>query len=184
MFGRKRLCEKQAQLIDLQSQKLTQVNNWLGEYLEVLKNIKALDTPQSISIGLYTQNEDIYQICVENIFVNPSYETVAEFDLFTYNLNSYLSNYDNFITKSQIEIHKIDSEYIMELVNIDTRKELRKRHASRQLEKIIFIGKLLKVSSIYGELWDETYIGINNLKHFYQKNGFTVYKDSFFMKLK
>jgi formate dehydrogenase maturation protein FdhE len=62
--------------------------------------------------------------------------------------------------------------------------ERRNGHASRLLKKIIQKSEKLKVTKIYGEIWDRTNIGFENLKEFYKKNGFDISSKTFIMKLR
>ena len=52
------------------------------------------------------------------------------------------------------------------------------------MKRFIYIAKNIGVSKIKGKLYIDTPIGIDNLKKFYIKNGFTVRKESFFIVLK
>ena len=70
---------------------------------------------------------------------------------------------------------------IIFLNNIDTNKKYeRNGHASKQLLSYVKIAHKLGKKEIRGNLWISTPIGVDKLKHFYNKNGFITGNDYFF----
>lgn len=151
------------------------------QYNQVSENIRCLEKEDAIILDLYFQNENIYCMYLSNLFEMQYASTILEADIITADLNS-INAISDFIAKSQIEVQKHDEKSVVELVNIDSSK-YREGHGSRQLQKLISICKFHKVNRIYGELWDGTPIGLDNLKHFYQKNGFEIHGEHFRMNL-
>ena len=70
----------------------------------------------------------------------------------------------------------------IELVTLDCH-ETRKGHASKLVATLVEYARINGFALIYGDLWGSTGIGIENLKSFYENNGFKVGQNSFSMHL-
>ncbi|ADU27927.1 GNAT family N-acetyltransferase [Ethanoligenens harbinense] len=72
-----------------------------------------------------------------------------------------------------------------DLTSLDTIPDYQRQgHASHLISAILSFSYEHKVQLVSGDLYAETPIGIDNLRNFYQKNGFKVGKSSFSMALK
>jgi hypothetical protein len=181
MFKWKKRSEYQDEIIASQAEKIIMLSNKADEYKIVTDNFKNLENEKTIGLDLYIHNGNVYYTYADNIYKN-CLDCAFECDIFTYRINGFI-DYNGWITRSQLELYHRNEAYSLELVNIDTQRETRQGHASRQIQKIIYVSKLLNISKIYGMLFDQTYIGIENLKRFYIKNGFEVGKSGFHMNL-
>lgn len=182
MFGSwKRINAFQSEVIDKQTEMINTLANPAKDYRNLIYNI-VNNQDRIPDDNLYVLDNNVYYIYEhKNEFIFG--ETIYELDLYTYNLNASENDYENWICRSQLEFQVSGNINLLELVNIDTRFEGRNGHGSRQLKKIVDYALGHNVKKIYGQLFMRTYIGIENLKHFYVKNGFTVGKTGFHMDL-
>lgn len=182
MFMRwKRISGLKDEIIDAQANRIRLLSTLAENYKHSVDNIisNSKHLPDS---NIYTLNQDIYYIYSQTEEMSIQ-NAICEYRLFTYKLNSDKNDCYNWICKSESEIRVYDHTYCMKINNIDTCSEGRSGHASRQLKKIILYARNHEIHKIYGRLLPETYIGTDNLIHFYERNGFVVDKDVFYMNL-
>ena len=132
---------------------------------------------------MYLYNDQPYYI-VET-WVPDIWENDYTIELHTYKLEQVPVRTSPITELSaKLRLNDFYEEKTAYIESIDTMKELRQGHGSQILKRFIYIAKNIGVSKIKGKLYIDTPIGIDNLKKFYIKNGFTVRKESFFIVLK
>lgn len=117
--------------------------------------------------SMYKQDEKMFAIFIQQ-YSYPSKNN--EYWFHTYELP--VANF-NKVCSSNIQIHKQHNEiYIFDL---DTYKKYRRKgHASKLITLYKQFADTLDISTLKGEILPDSDIGYENLKLFYEKNGFIV----------
>lgn len=146
------------------------LNNRLSMIVNNLKNIS--EDKKTTIIDLYHHSDTLYCIVEQRI---PLLDFKYEIFYFTYNL----SNIDyQPICKLEASVNMNASRVTVKLDNIDTMYEKRKGHGTKQIQKLIKYSKDIGAIQISGELYNNTPIGLDNLKMFYIKNGFEIIEET------
>lgn len=133
-----------------------------------------LNNQSTYLLQIYCINDNMYGIFIteRSSIYNKTFEII------TYEILLHAK-----ICSSFVEIYELSdkSKKIMELISIDIHSEFeyRKGHASKHLDIYKKICQKHKIQKIYGDLFINTPIGIDNLKAFYHKNGFSTGKFKF-----
>lgn len=117
---------------------------------------------------------------------------VYKIEFSAYRLSQHYYEQEAWISKAMGDmITNVDVEFpyktntTFDLTNLDTRPEFqRQAHASHLISTIVSFAHEHGIHSLFGRLDMQTPIGIDNLIHFYEKNGFKVGKSSFSMAIK
>ena len=140
---------------------------------KVKDNLFEIISKDEIIFNIYEYCDNLYAVSYK---LEDNFYCDKEYSLVTYKITS----------TNNTEICKANVEFknsIMELVVLDTEIETRCGHASKMIKDIINIAKIHNAKSIFGKLYINTPIGTENLIRFYEKNGFTINKEKFNMKL-
>ena len=152
------------------------LNIRLSNIIDNLKDI--LETEKFTITDLYQRDNIFYYIAEERLLLPDS-----NYEVFYYTYN--LSNIElKPICKLEAKVNIIDRKITIKLDNIDTMYEQGSGHGSKQIQKLIGYAKDIRATKISGKLYINTSIGLDNLKKFYDKNGFEVREDSFLMEFK
>lgn len=133
-------------------------------YLNSIGNI--LKEKEYNLYSLYMYNKKLFAIFIQQ----KSFAYNNTYYFYTYELPAFPFTK---VCVSDIEIHKSVNEIYV--FNIDTEEKYQRQgHASKHIKIFKKYMEFADVSSINGEILPDSSIGYENLKHFYEKNGFKV----------
>lgn len=126
-------------------------------------------------LKIYSINDNVYAVYFKE------HRSIFEeaFEIFTYNMTS-----GEKICYSCVEIREnyFNVKKTLELISIDnySESERRKGHASKHLDIYKEYCKKHDINRLFGNLYIDTPIGLDNLKSFYEKNGFYTTNTRFY----
>lgn len=144
-----------------------------NKYNDFLRNLELVPKEKNYDFpDIYVFNSNLYYI-YEKLIPFSLYNDY-EVEYFAYNLTS---GFLNPICKLNAEIKITNGVAKVEIVSLDTMDELKCGHASKQLQKLMKLANFIKAERVFGRLYLNTPIGVENLKRFYEKNGFDISGD-------
>lgn len=167
-----------------QSIHIGEINKENRTYKNILKNFNYLiDKDENHSLNIYIRNDNLYYITEQ--WSNGIGEA-SQITLKTYNLSSNGSDKTDpvSILEGEIIYDYVKKIKYGEMNSINTLKEERQGHGSKILKRFIYIAETRDITIIEGRLYNNTPIGLENLKSFYQRNGFKIQGSKFSMVIK
>jgi len=146
-----------------------EANDKLRHKSQILDNINLIiEKDQLLLLECYQMDDNLYGIFVKHYYYPNQNGDISLFTFNTKNLNKIC--YSTFIIENNS----------MEITEIKTvQNECRKGHAAHHINILKRFAINLNCNTIYGDLKMDTLIGVNNLKNFYEKNGFEVTQTKF-----
>lgn len=171
MFCRwKKLYQLAEERLKSQSEYLREVNKDKYSYDKIMENLKIIfEKYEEESLCFYFVGNNPYYITETRLSIED--ERDYEIDLYTYKLTD-IRLYP--IAQLKAEIYFVGNLKKARISVLDTMQELRSGHGSKIIQRFLYTAKNEGVDIVWGKLLENTYIGLENLKAFYLKNGFII----------